>query len=161
MRYWLLKSEPDVFGYPDLERVGREEWNGVRNYQARNFLREMNVGDLALFYHSNASPPGVAGVARVVRTAVPDDLQFDETSPYFDPRSSRHDPRWSMVQVAPVAALPTFVTLDALRALPELSDFALVRRGNRLSVLPVTPAQMEAVLRAGGTSMEKLTAVGV
>ncbi|WP_027481514.1 EVE domain-containing protein [Deinococcus pimensis] len=156
MRYWLLKSEPDVFSFADLTRVGREPWNGVRNYQARNFLREMSVGDLALFYHSNTKAPGVAGVARVIRAAYPDDLQFDGASPYFDPRSSRDEPRWSMVDVAPVRPLARLVTLDELRALPQLADFALVRRGNRLSVLPVTPAQMEAVLRAGGLSLEAL-----
>ncbi|MEW6421845.1 MAG: EVE domain-containing protein, partial [Deinococcota bacterium] len=105
-RFWLLKSEPNVFGYPDLVRAGREPWNGVRNYQARNFLQEMQAGDLCLFYHSNAKPSGVAGVARVVRAAYPDNLQFDPASAYYDPTSTPGNPRWSMVDVAPVLAFP-------------------------------------------------------
>ncbi|KQR27274.1 EVE domain-containing protein [Deinococcus sp. Leaf326] len=150
MACWLLKSEPDVFGYPDLVRAGREAWNGVRNYQARNFLRQMREGDLCLFYHSNARPSGVAGVARVVRAAYPDDLQFDPGSPYHDPRSDPVAPRWSMVDVVPVAALPRVVPLETLRALPEWQDSPLVRKGTRLSVLPVTPEQVRAALSAGG-----------
>ena len=150
MACWLLKSEPDVFGYPDLVRAGREAWNGVRNYQARNFLREMQEGDLCLFYHSNARPSGVAGVARVVRAAYPDDLQFDSASPYHDPRSDPADPRWSMVDVEAVAALPRLVPLETLRALPEWQDSPLVRKGTRLSVLPVTPEQLRAAVAAGG-----------
>ncbi len=150
MACWLFKSEPDVFGYPDLVRAGREAWNGVRNYQARNFLREMQEGDLCLFYHSNARPSGVAGVARVVRAAYPDDLQFDSASPYHDPRSDPAAPRWSMVDVEAVAALPRLVPLETLRALPEWQDSPLVRKGTRLSVLPVTPEQFRAAVAAGG-----------
>ncbi|AFD26345.1 EVE domain-containing protein [Deinococcus gobiensis] len=150
MACWLLKSEPDVFGYPDLVRAGREAWNGVRNYQARNFLREMQEGDLCLFYHSNARPSGVAGVARVVRAAYPDDLQFDPASPYHDPRSDPAAPRWSMVDVEAVTALPRLVPLETLRALPEWQDSPLVRKGTRLSVLPVTPEQFRAAVAAGG-----------
>lgn len=154
MNFWLLKSEPDVFGYADLERVGREPWNGVRNYQARNFLRQMAVGDLGLLYHSNARPSGVAGVARVVRAAYPDDLQFDPASAYYDPRSSPDDPRWSMVDVAPVQALPRVLPLETLRDLPEWADSPLVRRGTRLSVLPVTAEQFGAALTWGGVELE-------
>ena len=146
--YWLIKSEPDVFSYADLQRVGREPWNGVRNYQARNFLRQMATGDLCLFYHSVAKPPGVAGVAQVVRAAYPDDLQFDPASPYYDPASSTEQPRWSMVDVAPLRALPRLLPLDELRALPAWQDSPLTRRGTRLSVVPVTPAQFQAVLAA-------------
>lgn len=149
-RFWLLKSEPDVFGYPDLVRVGCEGWNGVRNYQARNFLREMEVGDLGLFYHSATKTPGVAGVLRVVRAAYPDDLQFDPGSEYHDPRSPRDHPRWSMVDVEPVRAFPAVLTLDTLRTLPEWQDSPLTRRGTRLSVLPVTPEQFRAALEAVG-----------
>ena len=155
-RFWLLKSEPDVFGYPDLARVGREGWNGVRNYQARNFLRQMEVGDLGLFYHSNAKPAGVAGVLRVVRAAYPDDLQFDTSSAYHDPRSSRDDPRWSMVDVEAVLAFPTVLSLDTLRTLPEWEASPLTRRGSRLSVLPVTPEQFRSALHAVGLSLEEL-----
>ncbi|MPY67387.1 EVE domain-containing protein [Deinococcus sp. SDU3-2] len=149
-RFWLLKSEPDVFSYADLMRVGREGWNGVRNYQARNFLREMRVGDLCLFYHSNARPTGVAGVARVVRAAYPDDLQFDPASEFYDPKSTADNPRWSMVDVAPVLAPPAVLTLDTLRTLPEWQDSPLTSKGSRLSVLPVTPEQFHAALRAMG-----------
>ncbi|MVN86952.1 EVE domain-containing protein [Deinococcus sp. HMF7620] len=154
MRYWLLKSEPDVFGYPDLERAGREPWNGVRNYQARNFLREMAEDDLCLFYHSNAKPPGVAGVARVVRAAHTDNLQFEASSPYFDPKSTPEAPRWSMVEVAPVQALPRVVTLDELRALPEWAGSPLTGKGSRLSVLPVTAEQWHSALLASGLAPE-------
>ncbi|MEF2276744.1 EVE domain-containing protein [Deinococcus sp. YIM 134068] len=156
MRHWLLKSEPDVLGYADLVRVGREPWNGVRNYQARNFLRELRVGDLCLFHHSRARPTGVAGVARVVREAYPDDLQFDPASAYFDPTSPPDNPRWSMVDVAPVLALPAVVTLETLRTLPEWQDSPLIRKGNRLSVLPVTPEQFRAVLAVVGLSVDDL-----
>lgn len=150
MPYWLLKSEPDVFGYPDLERVGREPWNGVRNYQARNNLRAMQVGDLCLFYHSNAKPTGVAGVARVSVAAHVDDLQFDPQSAYFDPKSPPDEPRWSMVEVVPVRAFPRVLTLDEVRALPAWRESPLVRRGTRLSVLPVTEAEFRAALDAVG-----------
>ena len=150
MPHWLLKSEPDVFGYPDLERVGREPWNGVRNYQARNFLRQMAVGDLCLFYHSRSKTPGVAGVARVTRAAHTDDLQFDPASAYFDPASRPAEPRWSMVEVEAVRAFPEVLTLDAIRALPEWADSPLTRKGSRLSVLPVTAEQFGAALVAAG-----------
>ncbi|AFZ68473.1 EVE domain-containing protein [Deinococcus peraridilitoris] len=156
MRYWLLKSEPDVFSFEMLCARGCEPWNGVRNYQARNFLRAMRQGDLALFYHSNTSPSGVAGLARIVREAYPDDLQFDPQSPYYDPKSAGGEPRWSMVDIAPVQALPRFVPLDELRRLPELADCAVINRGNRLSVLPVTFAEWEAVLQAGGLDPARL-----
>jgi len=150
MGFWLLKSEPDVFGYADLMRVDREPWNGVRNYQARNFLREMREGDPCLFYHSNAKPAGVAGVARVCGEVRPDDLQFDPASDFYDPRSAPDNPRWSMVEVEPVLAFPALLSLDALRALPEWQASPLTRKGSRLSVLPVTPEQFRAALRAAG-----------
>ncbi|MDO4264659.1 MAG: EVE domain-containing protein, partial [Deinococcus sp.] len=149
MAYWLLKSEPDVFSFADLQAAGREPWNGIRNYQARNFLQQMKAGDLGLFYHSNTQPPHIAGVLRVVREAYPDDLQFDPASDYYDPRSSTEAPRWSMVDVQPVAAFAVRVTLDDLRALPEWAESPLVRRGNRLSVVPVSEAEFQAALRAG------------
>ena len=148
--YWLIKSEPDVFSYADLVWAGREPWNGIRNYQARNFLRQMRLGDLCLFYHSNASPPGVVGLARVVGESRPDDLQFDPASAYFDPRSDPADPRWSMVEVAPCRELPRLLSLAELRELPAWEDSPLTRPGTRLSVLPITPAQLEAALHAAG-----------
>ncbi|GGL89395.1 EVE domain-containing protein [Deinococcus aerolatus] len=156
MSHWLLKSEPDVFGYPDLERVGREPWNGVRNYQARNFLRQMMVGDLCLFYHSRSKAPGIAGVARITRAAHTDDLQFDPASAYFDPISDPQQPRWSMVEVEAVQAFPEVLTLDTIRALPEWETSPLTRKGARLSVLPVTAEQFGAALTAAG-----LNAVGL
>lgn len=145
MAYWLLKSEPDVFGYPDLERVKREPWNGVRNYQARNHLRSMQEGDLAFFYHSNSNPSGIAGICKIARAAYPDNLQFDPESKYFDPKSTPENPRWSMVDVVPVRALP-LLSLETLRSLPELSDMLLLRKGSRLSVMPVTEAEWKAIL---------------
>ncbi|PTA67957.1 EVE domain-containing protein [Deinococcus arcticus] len=156
MRFWLLKSEPDVFGYADLARAGREPWNGVRNYQARNFLRQMTAGDLCLFYHSGTRPPGVAGVAQVVRAAYPDNLQFDPASSYADPRATPEAPRWSMVDVAPLLALPRLITLDELRTLPAWAASPLLARGSRLSVLPVDRAQVQSVLQAAGTTLPAL-----
>ena len=146
MAHWVLKSEPSSFSYDDLVRVRREGWDGVRNYQARNHLRAMRRGDLAIFYHSNAAPPGVAGICKVVREAEPDMSQFDPASHYYDPRSNPADPRWDLVTVAPVRALP-FVSLDELRLLPELEHCPLLARGNRLSVLPLTDEEFEAIVR--------------
>jgi len=148
MARWLVKSEPDVFGYDDLVKAKREGWDGVRNYQARNFMREMSVGDLAIFYHSNATPPGVAGVCRIVKGAEPDPTQFDPTSKYFDPKSSPDEPRWDWVTVAPKRRL-RFIPLDELRGMPELVDCRLLARGNRLSVIPLTDAEFDAIVAAG------------
>ncbi len=149
-RAWLLKSEPDTFGFDDLWRAPDRTtpWEGVRNYQARNYLRdEMQVGDVVLFYHSNAKPPGVAGLAEVASTARVDPTQFDPASPYADPRSSREEPRWVLVDVRAVAPLPRLVSLTELRQDPVLAEFdlALLRRGNRLSVMPVPMAAVERV----------------
>lgn len=148
MARWLLKSEPDVFSYDDLERVGREGWDGVRNYEARNYLRQMKVGDRAIFYHSNAKPPGAAGICKIVRRAEPDPTQFDPTSKYYDPTSDPADPRWDWVTVAPVRRL-RFVPLDELRTMPELANCRLLAKGSRLSVLPLTDAEFDAIVRAG------------
>ena len=144
-----MKSEPDVFGYDDLVRVKREGWDGIRNFQARNHLRAMQVGDRALFYHSNASPPGVAGIAKVVKGAEPDPSQFDPTSTYYDPTSKPDDPRWDLVTVAPVKKL-RFVSLDELKAMPELAGSRLIAKGNRLSVLPLTAEEFEAIVAYAG-----------
>jgi len=146
--YWLMKSEPEDFGIDDLERVGIEPWSGVRNFQARNFMRAMNVGDGVLFYHSSTAVPGIYGVAEVASAAYPDPTQFDPKSKYHDEKSSREHPRWSLVDVRYVRTLARPVTLETIRehadALGE--DFALIRRGTRLSVLPVTPAQWKLLL---------------
>ncbi len=128
MARWLLKSEPDVFSYDDLVRAKREGWDGIRSYQARNFMREMRRGEQAIFYHSNAKPPGVAGICKIVKTAEPDPTQFDPNSNYYDPASKPDDPRWDWVTVAPVRALP-FVSLDELRTVPELAECRLLAQG--------------------------------
>lgn len=148
MAHWLMKSEPDVFSYDDLVRVRREGWDGIRNYQARIYLREMRKGDQAIFYHSNATPPGAAGVGRIVKGAEPDPTQFDPSSKYFDPTSPIDTPRWDLVTVAPVKRL-NYVSLDELRTIPELADCRLLARGNRLSVMPLTEAEFAAIVAAG------------
>lgn len=150
MAYWLLKSEPDVFGYDDLVAAKREGWDGVRNYQARLFLRDMRVGDRAIFYHSNAKPAGAAGICKIVRAAEPDPTQFDPTSKYYDPASRRDEPRWDWVTVAPVKKFRRFVPLDELRTMPQLAGSRLLARGNRLSVLPLTEEEFAAIVAAGG-----------
>ena len=146
--YWLMKSEPDDFSIDDLARVGVEPWTGVRNYQARNFMRSMQLGDGVLFYHSNAAVPGVYGLAEVATAAYPDPTQFDPESTYFDGKSSREQPRWDLVDVRYVRTLKRTVTLDDMRAQAEKigEEFALIRKGNRLSVLPVTAAQWKIIL---------------
>lgn len=150
MAWWLMKSEPDVFSYDDLVRVKREGWDGVRNYEARNSMRAMRKGDLAIFYHSNATPPGAAGIAKVVKEAEPDPTQFDPRSKYFDPTSNPDEPRWDWVTIAPVKKL-RLVSLDELRTLPELANCRLLAKGSRLSVLPLTEAEFDAIVTAGGT----------
>lgn len=149
MHYWLMKSEPDVFGIDDLAaRPGQtEHWDGVRNYQARNFMREMKTGERVFFYHSNAQPPGIVGIAEVAREAYPDFTAWDPESKYFDPKSTPDNPRWFMVDVRFVRKFEHIVTLDELRANPKLTDMPLVRRGNRLSVMPVTTEQWEHILK--------------
>lgn len=150
MKLWLMKSEPDVYSIEDLERDGTESWEGVRNYQARNFMREMAEGDLVLFYHSNAKPPGVAGVCRVSREAYPDDVQFDEKSNYFDPKSKRDDPRWSMVDVTFVEKLDEIVSLQQLKDDPQLDGMRVTQKGSRLSVQPVEKKHFKRVLKIAG-----------
>jgi predicted RNA-binding protein with PUA-like domain len=148
-RYWLMKSEPDVFSIDDLERTGVDCWDGVRNYQARNFMRDMKVGDGVLFYHSNAKPPGVAGLARVARTAYPDPTAFDSGSHYFDPDSDRQNPRWVMVDIAFVEKFPAVLPLPVLQTTPGLEEMMVTRKGMRLSVQPVTPADWKIVVKLG------------
>ncbi len=149
MRYWLMKSEPDVFGIDDLAaRPNRtEHWDGVRNYQARNMLRDaMQVGDRVLFYHSNCKEPGVVGIAEVVHAGYPDHTAFNPESHYYDPKSDPTKPRWYMVDVRFVRRLRRTITLEELKHHPPLAEMALVRRGNRLSVMPVTAAEWQAIL---------------
>ena len=147
-RYWLMKSEPDAFSIDDLARVGTEPWNGVRNYQARNHMRQMQVGDGVLFYHSSCEVPGIVGLATVASEAYPDPTQFDPKSDYHDPKSTREDPRWSLVDVRFERKLRRAIPLEEIKRHAEAlgEDFALVRRGSRLSVLPVTAAQWKLLL---------------
>ncbi|HXG28337.1 MAG TPA: EVE domain-containing protein [Nevskiales bacterium] len=150
MSYWLMKSEPDEFGIDDLARrpQQREPWTGVRNYQARNFLRAMRKGDQALFYHSSCPIPGVAGVVEITREAFPDPTQFDPSSDYYDPASRRNDPRWYCVEVKLERKLTRVITLGEIKAQAKrLQGLALLRPGNRLSVLPVEQSHWDFILR--------------
>lgn len=138
MAYWLMKSEPDVYSIRDLKRDRVTEWEGVRNYQARNFMmKDMQVGDTVLFYHSNATPSGIAGMARVSRKAAPDASSWNKSSPYFDPKSTATNPRWFCVQVQFVAELKNLLSLDDLRQEPKLATLDVLKKGQRLSILPV------------------------
>ncbi len=151
-RYWLFKTEPEAFSFDDLLAApGRTAgWDGVRNYQARNFLRdEVRAGDGVLVYHSNAEPTGVAGVAEVARAAYPDATAFDPAHDGYDPRSRPEAPVWVQVDVRAVERFPRVVALAELRAAPALAEMVVLRRGNRLSVTPVTAAEWRAVCRVG------------
>jgi predicted RNA-binding protein with PUA-like domain len=158
VRFWLMKSEPDQFGIADLERVRVEPWTGVRSYFARAHMRAMSAGDAVLFHHSNVTPPGVAGLARVVRTGVVDETQFDPDSKYFDPKATRDAPIWDCVAVEYVETLPHFVAMDRIRAEPALADMLLLRRGMRLSVQPVTEAEYQAIVELGHQAPVELPA---
>ena len=150
-RFWLMKSEPDECSIDDaLAAPDRTvPWVGVRNYQARNFMRDaMRPGDGVLFWHSGCEPPGIAGLAEVASAPYPDPTQFDPTSKYFDPKSTPDRPQWDWVTVAPVKRL-RFVPLDELREMPELADCRLLARGNRLSVMPLTQAEFDAIVARG------------
>ncbi len=146
MQYWLFKSEPDSYSFQRLALEGRTEWSGVRNYQARNYMKSMQVGDLGFFYHSNTSPPGIIGICRVIRTAYPDFTALDPQSPYFDPRASAAKPIWEMVDVAFERPLERFLPLELLRAHQPLAAMALVQKGQRLSVQPVAAKEWQAIL---------------
>jgi predicted RNA-binding protein with PUA-like domain len=146
MRYWLMKTEPDEFSIDDLAKRKVEPWTGVRNYQARNYMREMKVGDGVLFYHSSCEVPGVAGIAEVATEAYPDPTQFDRKSDYYDAASRREEPRWQLVDVKFRRKLKRTIPLAELKGRPELAGFPLIARGNRLSVLPVAKAQWDFIL---------------
>lgn len=145
-QYWLMKTEPDTFSIDDLERVKIEPWTGVRSMFARFHMRNMTVGDEVLFYHSSCEPPGVPGLAKVVKTKVIDETQFDPASKYFDPKATREKPIWDCVEVEFVRRLPRFVSLTEIRMQPELADMPLLQRGMRLSVQPVQPAEYERIV---------------
>ena len=147
-RHWLMKTEPDSFSIDDLQRVGVEPWNGVRNYQARNHIRQMHTGDGILFYHSSCAVPAIVGVATVASDAYPDPTQFDTTSPYFDGKSTREEPRWSLVDVAFERKLARAIPLEEIRKHADRlgEGFALTQRGSRLSVMPVTAGQWKLLV---------------
>ena len=149
MGYWLFKSEPDVFGIDDLasQPEQTDHWDGVRNYQARNFMRDdMKVGDQGFFYHSNTKEPGIVGIVEIVREAYPDHTAFDPEDPHYDPKSDPDNPRWYMVDVKLVRKLSRTITLSELKQHPEISNLPLVRKGNRLSVMPVDEPAWEFIL---------------
>jgi len=148
MNYWLMKSEPDCFSFDDLQKAGVEPWDGVRNYQARNMLRdEVQVGDGVLFYHSNCKEPAIVGIAEVVRNGYPDPTAFDPREKHFDPRSNPANPRWYQVDVKYVRHLKQALSRDDLRRHPVLSKMGVLKKGNRLSVMPVTAEQWQAIVR--------------
>lgn len=145
-RYWLLKSEPDCYSIDDMERDGTTYWDGVRNYQARNFMRDdMKPGDLAFFYHSNAKPPGIAGIVEVVREGYPDHTQFEPDEDHFDPKSDPENPRWIMVDVAFVSRFDEVIPLPELKETVGLEEMVVTQRGSRLSVQPVTAREWKIV----------------
>ena len=147
MRYWLMKSEPDVFSIGDLKRAKKTGWDGVRNYQARNYMRDdMKVGDEVLFYHSNAEPSGIAGVARVSRTGLSDPTQFEKKSDYYDPKSKKEAPTWQMVELEFVEEFSRVIPLSELKAQRDLAQLPLVQKGTRLSVMPVRESEWDCIL---------------
>jgi len=146
MNYWLLKTEPAAFGIDDLKKQKTTIWDGVRNYQARNFLKAMQVGDLAFFYHSSTEPPGIVGLCKIIETNLPDPSQFDPNSPYFDPKSTSHNPRWWTVRVGFVEKFKRMLTLELLRQNFGPDELILLRRGSRLSVMPVATDVAERII---------------
>ena len=152
VNYWLMKSEPHVYPWEDLVNDGSTHWDGVRNYQARNIMRDqMSIGDLVLFYHSNCKPPHIAGIARICKEAYPDHTAQDPDSNYFDSKATPENPRWMMVDIEPVMPIE-IVSLPDLRSNPALEGMPLLKRGQRLSVQPVLKSQFAAICTMGGLS---------
>ncbi len=148
MKYWLMKSEPDVFSIDDLKKNKTSPWEGVRNYQARNFMRDdMKKGDIVLFYHSNAKEIGVAGLATVSKESHPDHFAWDKKSKYYDPKSPKENPRWFMVEVKFKEKFPRMVTLGEIKEEKSLKDMRLIQKGNRLSIMPVTKSEYEKIVK--------------
>ena len=150
MAYWLMKSEPEAYSIDDLKREGTTLWDGIRNYQARNFMRTMAAGDRAFFYHSNAAPPGIVGLMEVCEIKLVDPSQFDPESHYFDPASSAEQPRWDCARLRYLGHFAALLSLDALRQQFSEDELAVVRRGNRLSILPVSDASAARLLELLG-----------
>lgn len=151
--YWLMKSEPDVYSIDHLKHDGTTKWDGVRNYQARNFMRDdMAVGDRMLFYHSNAKPPGVAGSGRISKRGIPDTSALDTSSDYYDPKASLENPIWITVEVTFVEKFAHFVSIQELKNHPELADLRVLQKGSRLSITPLTKKEFELITRLGNNS---------
>ena len=146
MAHWLMKSEPDVYGIHHLQQEGTTLWDGIRNYQARNFMRSMAIGDRAFFYHSNAKPPGIVGLMEVIETGLTDPSQFDPANKYFDPKSKPQAPRWDCVRLRYVGTFAELLSLDQLREQFSVEELPVVRQGNRLSILPVPEASATRLL---------------
>ena len=150
MAHWLMKSEPDVYGIHHLQQEGTTLWDGIRNYQARNFMRAMQRGDRAFFYHSNAKPPGIVGMMEVIETGITDPSQFDPSNKYFDPKSNADAPRWDCVRLRYVGTFAQLLSLDELREQFSVEELPVVRQGNRLSILPVPEASATRLLELLG-----------
>ncbi len=147
-KYWLMKSEPSAYSIDDLERDGKTYWDGVRNYQARNFMRdEMKIGDKVIFYHSNTEPPSAVGIAEVVKESYPDFSAFDPSDKHFDPKSKEEKPTWFMVDIKFVKKFKNIVPLQAMKENPKLQEMKLVQRGNRLSVMPITKEEFDEIVK--------------
>lgn len=151
MQYWLIKSEPNDYSIQDLKNDQQALWDGVRNYQARNFLRQMQGGDLVFYYHSNTKPPGIVGLAKVVKANVTDPTQFDQNSRYYDPKSTPEQPRWQTVEIELVEVFSAMITLTTLKQEFTAEEFHLVRKGNRLSVMPVSDSVAQRILALNTT----------
>ena len=147
IQYWLMKSEPLTYSIEHLKKDKKALWDGVRNYQARNFMKNMNPGDKILFYHSNTKPPGIAGLARVSRAAVLDPTAFDKNSPYFDPKSTKEKPRWFCVEVQFEKAFSNLFSLEDLRKEKPLKNMLVLKKGQRLSVQPVTKKEYDYIIK--------------
>lgn len=146
MNYWLIKSEPSDYSIDDLEQEKNAIWDGVRNYQARNFLREMQPEDIAFFYHSNVKPPGIVGLARIIETQIADPTQFDPQSQYFDPKATPEKPRWQTVKVEFIKKFTQAISLPQLKEMFTPEELAVVKKGNRLSVMPVSAEVAQRLL---------------
>jgi predicted RNA-binding protein with PUA-like domain len=149
--YWLMKSEPSVYSVDDLKKDGSTYWDGVRNFQARNYMQEMKVGDAVFFYHSDADPKAIVGLARVCQDAYPDHTQYDKKSKYYERRATKDKPYWYMVDIEFVSKFKEPLALQALREMPELEEMSLLKKGQRLSVQPVAPDEWKTILKKAGT----------
>lgn len=150
MQYWLMKSEPDVYSIDHLKKEKTTLWDGIRNYQARNFMmKDMKVGDQVLFYHSNAKPPGIAGLAVISKSAVPDPTAFDKKSKYHCDKSTKENPRWFCVEVKYKKKLKTFIPLDEIKVTKKLEEMVVIRKGSRLSIQPVTKKEFDVICKMG------------